>query len=75
MSEKKDFQVSCPQCRKKFSYYSCKFRPFCSERCKMIDLGLWLSESYALPSRENLDESDIDQIEKSLENPEEGENS
>jgi hypothetical protein len=25
------------------------FRPFCSERCKLIDLGRWLSEEYRVP--------------------------
>lgn len=28
------------------------FRPFCSERCRAIDLGAWLSESYRIPSVE-----------------------
>jgi len=30
-----------------------KWRPFCSERCKMIDLGLWASESYRVPDKES----------------------
>lgn len=25
------------------------FRPFCSDRCKLVDLGKWFSESYAIP--------------------------
>lgn len=29
-----------------------EFRPFCSERCKMIDLGAWASEEYGVPSDE-----------------------
>lgn len=29
-----------------------KWRPFCSERCKMIDLGAWATESYRLPAEE-----------------------
>lgn len=45
--------VSCPQCKKKFDYYSSEFRPFCNEKCKMIDLGHWLSESYGVPVPEN----------------------
>ncbi|MFZ4712380.1 MAG: DNA gyrase inhibitor YacG [Bacteriovoracaceae bacterium] len=40
--------VFCPQCKKKFAYYSSVFRPFCCERCKMVDLGHWLSESYSV---------------------------
>lgn len=45
----KQIEVSCPTCKKKFSYYSSDFRPFCSERCRLIDLGQWLTESYAVP--------------------------
>jgi uncharacterized protein len=29
-----------------------KWRPFCSERCKMIDLGAWATESYRVPAEE-----------------------
>lgn len=28
------------------------FRPFCSERCRLIDLGEWASESYAIPTED-----------------------
>jgi len=28
------------------------YRPFCSERCKLIDLGAWASESYRIPVAE-----------------------
>lgn len=40
-------QVSCPQCGKSIEYSTKNlFRPFCSERCKLLDLGAWASESY-----------------------------
>lgn len=44
--------VACPQC-KELSEYSTenKYRPFCSERCKLIDLGLWASENYRIPEQ------------------------
>lgn len=58
----KKLQVKCPQCNKNFDYYSVKTRPFCSERCKMVDLGHWLSENYTLPSNEKLSEEDIETI-------------
>lgn len=45
----KEISVNCPVCKKKFSYYSSEFRPFCSERCRLIDLGQWLDESYTVP--------------------------
>ena len=47
--------VKCPQCEKEFSYYDSNFRPFCSERCRMIDLGHWFSENYAIASKEPVD--------------------
>jgi endogenous inhibitor of DNA gyrase (YacG/DUF329 family) len=42
-------EVICPICKKKFPYYSSPFRPFCAEQCRLLDLGHWLSESYAVP--------------------------
>lgn len=43
-------QIKCPQCGR-LTVYSVKntSRPFCSERCKLIDLGEWASESYKVP--------------------------
>lgn len=48
-------QVKCPQCGK-LTIYSPEnsFRPFCSERCKVLDLGAWASETYKVPSQENI---------------------
>ena len=43
-------KVICPNCKKKFEQdRRSSFRPFCSEKCKMIDLGKWLDESYTIP--------------------------
>ena len=39
-------QVPCPRCRKLTPWAGNPDRPFCSERCKMIDLGAWASEDY-----------------------------
>jgi uncharacterized protein len=42
--------VNCPQCGKSSTYDTKnRFRPFCSERCKMIDLGAWANEDYRVP--------------------------
>ncbi|MBL7545237.1 MAG: DNA gyrase inhibitor YacG [Bdellovibrionaceae bacterium] len=42
--------VSCPRCGNKIEYsLENKHRPFCSERCQLIDLGEWASESYKIP--------------------------
>ena len=34
---------------------SSPYRPFCSQRCKMIDLGAWATESYRIPVEEEKD--------------------
>jgi len=41
--------MKCPICRRETSYEGSPFRPFCSERCKLIDLDRWLSERYRIP--------------------------
>jgi endogenous inhibitor of DNA gyrase (YacG/DUF329 family) len=47
-------QVPCPRCGK-LSPFSPdnKWRPFCTERCKMIDLGEWASEGYRVPTKDD----------------------
>lgn len=42
--------VKCPRCGKEVEYEGNEFRPFCSERCKLIDFGAWADEEYALPA-------------------------
>jgi endogenous inhibitor of DNA gyrase (YacG/DUF329 family) len=45
--------VPCPRCGAAAAYTpDNKWRPFCSERCKMIDLGAWATESYRVPAEE-----------------------
>jgi endogenous inhibitor of DNA gyrase (YacG/DUF329 family) len=41
--------MKCPICKKDVALGDEDF-PFCSERCKLIDLGNWASEKYAIPS-------------------------
>lgn len=41
--------VKCPTCNKEVEWSAISsYRPFCSERCRLIDLGEWASESYSL---------------------------
>ncbi|MBF7682288.1 DNA gyrase inhibitor YacG [Acinetobacter sp. B5B] len=42
----------CPRCGEDSTWQNNTFRPFCSERCKLIDLGAWASDAYRLPSEE-----------------------
>ena len=51
--------VSCPQCGGESVWSPANaYRPFCSERCKLIDLGAWASESYRVPVQDAGDELD-----------------
>ena len=46
--------VKCPTCRKEVQWENNPHRPFCSNRCQLIDLGAWTEERYKIPS-EDLD--------------------
>jgi uncharacterized protein len=51
--------VPCPRCGTLAPFKpGNKWRPFCSERCKIIDLGEWAAESYRMPAEEASDSSD-----------------
>lgn len=53
--------MSCPICARPVDQ---RFRPFCSKRCADIDLGRWLSGSYAIPTQDEPDtdgENDLDE--------------
>lgn len=53
--------LSCPRCGNNAPWNSANpYRPFCSERCKMLDLGAWASESYRIPIAEAKDAPEID---------------
>lgn len=44
-------KVRCPQCGKMAEYSEANlWRPFCSERCRKIDLGAWANEEYRVPA-------------------------
>jgi endogenous inhibitor of DNA gyrase (YacG/DUF329 family) len=46
-------KVACPTCGQPAEFApSNRWRPFCSERCRSIDLGAWASEAYAVPAKE-----------------------
>lgn len=51
MTTPKKRSIACPTC-KQLTEFSPEnpYRPFCSKRCKLIDLGLWASEQYAIPA-------------------------
>lgn len=43
----------CPQCKKSTIWQGNAYRPFCSERCKLLDLGAWASERYRIAGDEH----------------------
>jgi endogenous inhibitor of DNA gyrase (YacG/DUF329 family) len=50
--------VSCPTCAARVEWTAeSRWRPFCSERCKLIDLGAWANEAYRIPAVERDDEA------------------
>jgi uncharacterized protein len=53
MSESTPGVTSCPICGKAADD---RFRPFCTRRCRDVDLNRWLSGVYAVPVREDEDE-------------------
>lgn len=46
--------IYCPHCNKKGTWKQDNpFRPFCCERCKIIDLGAWADQRYSIPSEDS----------------------
>jgi endogenous inhibitor of DNA gyrase (YacG/DUF329 family) len=53
MKNKPEIELPCPKCKKKTVRQGNRFFPFCSKRCKLIDLGSWLDGKYVLPENES----------------------
>jgi endogenous inhibitor of DNA gyrase (YacG/DUF329 family) len=59
--------VKCPSCGKEVEFEGNEFRPFCSERCKLLDFGAWADERYSVPAENNMpSEEDLAEIERAL---------
>jgi endogenous inhibitor of DNA gyrase (YacG/DUF329 family) len=59
-------KIICPICKNTTTWEENPWRPFCSERCKLIDLGKWVSEEYKIPvkTEEEKEEGKEEQGEK-----------
>jgi endogenous inhibitor of DNA gyrase (YacG/DUF329 family) len=44
--------MKCPICHRPTTYEGNPYRPFCSDRCKLLDFGAWANEEYAVPAEE-----------------------
>ncbi|WP_445777840.1 DNA gyrase inhibitor YacG [Shewanella sp.] len=55
--------VKCPICSTSVEWSATSlFKPFCSERCKLIDLGDWASEKHSIPVKNNIDPDMLDDM-------------
>lgn len=44
--------VQCPTCKKNVEWTTeSKFKPFCSDKCKLIDFGDWATEAHCIPGK------------------------
>ncbi len=43
-----NIEINCPRCGEKTFWTDNPSRPFCSEQCRVIDLGCWASEEYSV---------------------------
>ncbi len=50
--------VKCPRCGTETTFEGNPHRPFCSERCKLIDLGNWVEGTYRVSSKSREEEED-----------------
>ncbi|HTC16332.1 MAG TPA: DNA gyrase inhibitor YacG [Steroidobacteraceae bacterium] len=57
-------RVKCPTCKRDVGWDAAPFRPFCSERCRLIDLGAWFTEQRGISGENSTSAS-----ESSLEKP------
>ncbi len=61
-------KVACPTCKKDREWSEeNSFRPFCSERCKLIDLGEWANEGHTIPGTPSIEAFEsIDELNSEL---------
>lgn len=56
-------EVTCPQCSKPVVWSTeSAYRPFCSKRCQLLDLGAWAEESHRISGESAMDEADLDTL-------------
>ncbi|MBW2186412.1 MAG: DNA gyrase inhibitor YacG [Deltaproteobacteria bacterium] len=55
-------ELKCPQCKALCQWEDNRWRPFCSERCRLIDLGSWIDEEYRVAGKKPM-EMNVDEME------------
>lgn len=53
MTSRSQNQSKCPNCKQAVQKQENAFFPFCSEQCRLIDLGKWLEGGYAVPGSDS----------------------
>lgn len=62
-SYQRPLKVTCPQCRTQVIWTNDNpYRPFCSKRCRLLDLGAWADESHRIAGEPAMDEADLDAL-------------
>ncbi len=62
-ASKRPLEVICPQCGKKVVWdEQSVYRPFCSKRCRLLDLGAWADESHRIAGESAMDETNLDAL-------------
>ena len=59
-SSKPSLRVKCPQCKNEVPYAGNPWRPFCSERCQLLDRAAWAEGKYAISTEDGAGDSDED---------------
>jgi endogenous inhibitor of DNA gyrase (YacG/DUF329 family) len=57
-------KIRCPMCKRMTTWEENPWRPFCSERCKLLDLGAWASEKYRVPGKKEEEEDEEEKEEE-----------
>ncbi len=60
MKKGKQLLVRCPRCGKETQLEGNPYRPFCSHRCKLIDLGKWIDQEYIIPPQNDETEPEVE---------------
>lgn len=62
-TQDRPLEIACPQCRKTVTWTDDNpFRPFCSQRCRLLDLGAWADGSHRIAGESAMDETDLDAL-------------
>ncbi len=62
-------RIRCPTCRREIDWAESDFRPFCSERCRLIDLGGWFAERHVIPAEPLADDESATAAEQVIPRP------